>query len=57
MGVVSLTLMTNKRKRDAEDDEYVDNGDTSFSYREDEFSAEMDDDVGRKVIASDLFLF
>ncbi len=57
MGVVSIFIMANKRKRDAEDDEYVDNGDTSFSYREDEFSAEMDDDVGRKVITSGLYLF
>ncbi len=43
-----------KRKRGNEDDEYVDDGDTNdddalFSYRGDELSAEIDDDVRRKV--------
>ncbi len=56
MGVISFPLiMSKKRKRGNEDDEYVDDGDTNdddalFSYRGDELSAEMDDDLRRKVI-------
>ncbi len=47
--------MANKRKRNAEDDEYVYDGDVS--YRDDEFYVEVDDGVGRKVTTSDLFMF
>ncbi len=53
--------MAHKRKRDSEDDEYIDDGgtndgDTSVFYREDEFSAQIDDDAGRKVIRSGLIM-